>query len=518
MNLSLRRMAFSGFAVWMVILILALYFLYPLRKHIRFGIDLVGGTYITLEVQTEKAVQAALLDGMETLVAKLRDAKKTLPISQDATDNKVILTFSSVADAQAAATLLKNVVPDLVLTTQGSTLTGQFSDKKIKAIKEDAVLRNIEVLRTRLDKMSVAEISIAAQGERHIVIELPDVSDPQQAKSMIGTAAILEFKIAERVGNSKEDILYEYDGQLPAGMEIVQGKEDGHQQVYLVSKRAPVSGKDLKEAHPQFDQERGALDVSFTLTPEGGRKFYDLTSKNYKKLLLAILDNQVITAATIEAKIDTNGRIMRGGAGFPQDEAKELSLLLKSGSFVAPVTFEEERQVGPTLGAQAIRQGIIACLVSLILLLLFSVFFYKVAGLFAFIALLYNLVLILMAMSWLNATLTLPGIAGLVLTVGMAIDASILIYERIKEELRRGVALNKAVQDGFSDAMRVILDANITTFIVGAVLYKFGTGPIQGFAVTIMLGIIATLITGLFFLKSLFNFVLNNFHIQKLRI
>ncbi len=364
MSLSLRRMAFSGFAAWMVVLILAVYFLSPLRKSIRFGIDLVGGTYITLEVQTEKAVQAALLDTMESLVHTLRDAKKAAPITKDVHNNEIILTFASSADAQAAATFLKGAEPDLVASSSAEVLKYQFSERRVKAIQEDAVQRNIEVLRTRLDKLSVAEISIAAQGERNIIVELPDVSDPQQAKAMIGTAAILEFKLVEAVGNTKDEILYQYDGEIPAGMEIVGGKEDHQEKFYLVSKRAAVTGKDLRDAHPSFDQERGVMDVAFNLTPEGGKKFYDLTTKNPGKILAAILDGVVVTAATIRGKIDTSGRIMRDH-GFPPEEAKELALLLKSGSFVAPVTFEEERQVGPTLGQESIRQGVISCLVGL---------------------------------------------------------------------------------------------------------------------------------------------------------
>ncbi len=518
MNVSLRRVATSGFTIWMVALVAAIYLLIPLREKITFGIDLVGGTYITLEVQTDKAVEAAFLDKVELLTNQLKKAKNEVPKVALAS-NEAVMTFSSVAAAQAAATTIK-ADKDILLRSQAETVTINFTDRMVKYIQKDAVERNIEVLRTRLNKLNVAEISIAAKGEKQIEIELPDVNDPQQAKAMIGRAAILEFKIVEREGSSPEDILYEYDGQLPSGMEIVPGMKDGEegrQHYYLVHKRAPVTGKDLKDSRPVFNEQRGEMAVGFTFTPEGGQKFYELTSKNYRRTLAAILDGTVVTAATIQEPIRTDGQISRGG-GFPPAEAKELSTLLKSGSFVAPVTFEEERQVGPTLGAEAIRQGLISCLVGLVLLFLFSVFFYKVAGLFAFATLLYNLVLIMVGMMWLKATLTLPGIAGLVLTVGMAIDASILIYERIREELALGIPLKRAVQDGFSDAMRVILDANITTFIVGAVLYKFGTGPIQGFAVTIMLGIIATLITGLFFLRSIFNLLINTFNVQKIKI
>jgi preprotein translocase subunit SecD len=283
----------------------------------------------------------------------------------------------------------------------------------------------------------------------------------------------------------------------------------------MVSKHAAVTGKDLVDARPDYDRNDAKMIVSFTLTPQGGDKFYAFTSRNFKRPLAAVLDDVVVTVATINAKIREHGSI---SGGFDAERAKELALLLRSGSFVAPISFEEERQIGPTLGTEAIHQGIIACIIALVGLFVFSVAVYKVAGLFAFIALLYNLVFILLGLAWIHATLTLPGIAGMVLTVGMAIDASILIYERIKEELAAGVPLRKAVDDGFSDAMRVILDANITTFITGLVLYKFGTGPIQGFAITMMLGIVATLITGLFFLKSIFTFVINVFNVQKISI
>lgn len=515
MSRSMRAMAFSGLSVWIAGLILGICFLMPLRERLRFGIDLVGGTYITLQVQTEKAVETELLDRLEWVTYKLKENHKAVPEKQDIKNDSIQLSFKSPADAQAAVSTLKE--PGLSVSSDGSSVTISLTEQKIKRIKEEAVQKNIEILRTRLDKMSVAEINIAAHGDKHIVVELPDVADPQQAKAMIGTAAVLEFKIVEKEGSSPEDILYEYDGVLPSGMEILPGKEggEGRRRYYLVPKRAALSGKYLKDARPDFDNQRGQMIVSFTLSPEGGDKFYDLTSRNYNKILAAVLDGVVITAATIQSSIRSHGQI---SGTFTPEEARELALLLKSGSFVAPVTFEEERQVGPSLGTESIRSGVISCIVGLALLFLFSIVVYKGCGLLAFIALIYNLFLILLGLAWLKATLTLPGIAGIVLTVGMAIDASILIYESIREDIAGGVPVKKAVQSGFSDAMRVILDSNLTTFIVGAVLYKFGTGPIQGFAVTMMLGIISTLITGLFFLRAMFSFILNNFNIQKLSI
>lgn len=524
MNVSSNRnLLFSSFTFWALVAAIGLFAIWPLRQKIRFGIDLVGGTYITLEVQTEKAVEAELVETMQMIPAKLRAGQQAAPVSKSISGNEILLTFASAADAQAAATYLPNelsrgFVKAYDFTTDNATLRMKLTDAKIDQIKKDAVKSNIEVLRTRLDTMSVAEISIAAQGEKNIIVELPDVSDPQQAKAMIGRAAKLEFKLVEKVGNCPEDILYEFDGNLPIDKEIIPGRETGEygKSYYLVSKYTDITGAQLRESSAGLGGRTGAeAVVLFKFSPEGAERFYALTSKNVGRRLAVVLDGIVITAPNINEGIRGEGSItgMRSS-----QEAHELALLLKSGAFVAPVTFEEERQIGPSLGAESIRQGVISCLVGLGLLFIFSIFYYKTAGLLAFLALLYNLLLILVGMAWIRATLTLPGIAGMVLTVGMAIDASILIYERIREELLAGVTLKSAVNAGFSNAMVVILDANITTFIVGVVLYKFGSGPIQGFAVTMMLGIISTLITGLFFLKALFNFVIDLFNLKKVSI
>lgn len=514
MNISARNIALSGFGFWILFVAVGFYFIYPPRQSIRLGIDLVGGTYITLGVKVEKAIETELLARLNNIPYRLENLRKELPKSKKVEDMAIVLTFDSSAAASEAYSVLKNEQQDMSYSVNGAEVRASFTEQKAAMIKKDAIDRNIEVLRTRLNKMSVAEITIAPQGERNIIVELPDVSDPEQAKTMIGKAAVLEFKLVERAGKTEEDILYEYDGNLPEGFEIVpdQYKDRGY---YLVPKFTEITGASLRDARPQVDEKKARMAVAFTLTPEGGEKFEELTSRNLGKILAVVLDGSVIVAARIEAAIKTDGSI---SGDYTPESARDLALLLKSGAFVAPVTFEEERQIGSTLGDESIRQGLISCAVGLGLLFCFSIYYYSYCGLLAFITLIYNLFFILLCLSWLKATLTLPGIAGMVLTIGMAIDASVLIYERIKEELAAGNPIRKAVDAGFGDAMRVILDGNITTFIVGLVLYRFGTGPIQGFAVTMMLGVVATLVTGLFFLKSMFNVLLNNFHVQKLKI
>jgi preprotein translocase subunit SecD len=272
----------------------------------------------------------------------------------------------------------------------------------------------------------------------------------------------------------------------------------------------------LKEAKAGLGGHTGSEPVvHLTFNDLGAEKFYELTRRNYGKQLAIVLDGEVLLAPTIQQALKATCEITGIGSA---EACKELAILLKSGSFSAPVTFEEERQIGPSLGSELVYKGLLSCGIGLLVLLIFAVFFYKLSGLLTFIALLYNLLLILVGMWWLGATMTMPGIAGLVLTVGMAIDCSILIYEHIKEELATGVTVKKAVNAGFADALVVILDSNITHLITAIVLYKFGTGPIKGFAVTWMLGTIATLITGLTVLRSLFNFILEVFNVEKLSI
>lgn len=518
MSTDVRKVVFSGFAFWVALAAIGLYLIMPLRQKLRFGIDLVGGTYITLEVQTDKAVDSELIEYMQRIKTKLKKLKLEAPTSAVVEQKAITFTFASPAAVNAASDQIRtNFLGErtgLEQKVQEMTIRLQFNERKEEKIKRAAVAGNIKVLRARLDKMSVAEITIAEQGDKNIIIELPDVADPQQAKAMIGKSAKLEFKIVDRYGSSPEDILYEIGEDLPKDKEILPGKQEN--EFYLVSKYSDITGALLKDSYPGLGGDTGAEQVvHFVFSPEGGDKFYKLTSRNYGKQLAVVLDGIVITAPGIKTGIRSEGYIT--GMRSPQ-EARDLASFLKSGAFVAPVTFEEERQIASTLGAESIRQGVISCLVGLGLVFLFSLYYYKLSGLLAFLALLYNMFLILVGMAWLRATLTLPGIAGMVLTIGMAIDASILIFERIKEELASGITVKKAVNLGFANAMKVILDANITTFIAGIVLYKFGTGPIQGFAVTMMFGIIATLITGLFFLRALFNLILDLFNVQKLSI
>ena len=525
MNSTVRSLFGSSLFFWLACALVGFFYLFTFKggnfalkdDRVKFGIDLIGGTYITLEVETEKAVEAELFDKIANVKHKMEDAGIEEPESEVIQGNKATLKFASSEDALAMQSFIAKEEKALSVSLDRTNLSVALKESYLPEIRERAVAGNMEVLRTRLDGMGVGEITIVASGDNKIVIELPDVDDPQQAKSMIGKPALLEIKLVEKSGGSAEEILDEYDGELPDGMVILPGKSEGRgRQYYLVPAFTDLTGRLLKDAFRGFGGQTGSEPVvGFVFKSEGGDKFYDLTSKNIGRQIAVIIDNTVITAPVVRAALSTEGTI---SGNFTAESANELAMLLKSGAFVAPVKFAEERQIGPALGQESINQGLVACLVGLALLFVFCIVVYKVAGLFAFIALLFNLLLILLVLGLINATLTLPGIAGMVLTIGMAIDASILIYEKIREELKNGVALKKAVDSGFSDAMEVILDSNITTFIVGIVLYKFGVGPIQGFALTMMIGIVATLITGLFFLRSIFTFFVENMGVKRISI
>lgn len=515
MNIAANRSVWYIMGFWVLLALVCVVAIMPLRKKLRFGIDLVGGTSITLEVQTEKAVEVELVDTMQKLVSSLKTARKALPVSKVVENGEIVLTFNKMEDAQEAASFIRLSDSTLVQTAENAVLKLRFSPAVESRIKADAVQGNIEVLNSRLNSIGVEETPIAALGEKNIFIELPGIDNPQTARDLIGKSAKLEFKLVEDEGRSEEDILYKFDGVLPPDKQLVNDKHEGH--IFLVSKYSDLTGKLLSSSWASLGGDLGnEVVVNLKFNPAGAEKFYEMTRKSTGKRLAILLDNVVLVAPQIIKPISGGQCYINGMRSM--EEAKELAILLKSGAFIAPVTFEEERQMESSLGTEAIHSGLMACLLGMLLLLIFGVVLYRYSGLLAFFVLLYNLLLIVFGLYVLRATLTLPGIAGMVLTVGMAIDASVLIFERIREELATGLSVKKAVDTGFSDAMVVILDANITTLIVGVVLYFLGTGPVQGFAVTMVLGILSTLITGLFLLKSLFNFILDTFNVQKLSI
>lgn len=520
MTLTSRPLLLFNSLLWLGITAFGIYFLVHLfhpakdeRGFINFGIDLVGGTYLTLEVKVDEAVKNDLLafmvdvndsvkkEGLQATSAPtvLEGLQGIIPFASELDASKALQVYQSTANKAFG------LVPQV--TQAGKNLTFKYSREDLDEIKREAVAGTISILRTRLDAFGAGEVAIVPQGERMIGIELPNVSDPAKAKARIGTAAILELKPVYDRARTQAELIERAGGSIPDGTMIISGKGKDPN-FYLVPTFAKVTGKMLKNASykPNEDvfSQQGQHIVHISFKREGAQKFEALTRENLGNNVAIILDNEVIVAPQVQVVISDGEATITGQPN--RESAEELVTLLKSGAFSAPVAFAEERHIGPSLGKESIRQGLVSCGIALLLLFLFSIVVYKTAGLLAFIVLIFNLLFILFGLALVpDATLTLPGIAGMILTVGMAIDSSILIYERVKEELSSGSSFPKAIDTGFNGALTVILDANITTFIVGAVLYYLGSPAIQGFALTMMIGIIATLITGLVLLKTIYN-------------
>lgn len=478
---------------------------------IKKGIDLAGGTYLVLGVELEKALENRLAIENKSL-DNLFQAKnlKVLPKTRDVKDGAIALVF----DDEDAAKICENLIRDsksqaLFVKRNGSVVNVSLSKESANLISTGAVEQAVSVLSNRLGSYGVEGIVVQQHGTRQVVVQLPGVSDPERVKAVVTQTAHLEFKIVEQAAESRDALLDKFDGELPADKMIVPGRK-GEEEVggrfYLVSAFSDITGDRIIEARAGFDQYNKP-EVVFKLDSLGAREFADLTANNINRNLGIIIDNVMFSSPTIRTAIPGGQCSITNIAS--QKEAADLSIVLRSGSLQAPLKFEQESRVGASLGQDSINKGVLSCLVALLILFFFSVFYYKIPGFFAVLALLFNLFLTMLFLSYFNATLTLPGIAGMVLTIGMAIDASILIYERVKEEIRAGTALRAAINNGFSDAIVVILDSNITTFLTGVVLFYFGGPAIRGFAVTLMAGIIATLLAGVLFLKSLFTFTLD---------
>ncbi len=537
MSSRVKSLFFSQFAFWVVIVIAGSYFLFDidfdvLKKDdltfvqklsrvvkipgMNLGIDLQGGAHLVVSVGIEKAIENRLTSEGKAIDQLLKKDKIDIKPERKEVKNQVMyITFKKPDDASVVYKSIKKNAPHLGIKRVGPVLEIFLPQQEAYRIRTQSVDQAVSVLKRRLDNAGVQGLVVQQHGERQIVIQLPGEADVEEKKDLISKTAHLEFKIIEKEASREEALLDAFDGDLPPDKAIVRGREDGVKRYYLVSIFADVTGDHIIFAKEDFDQY-GKMVVKFTLDSVGTQEFAELTENNIGKHLGIIIDNVMYSAPVIQGAI-TRGEGQISGR-YTSEEARALSIVLNSGSLQAPLKFEHETRVGASLGKDSIRKGLMSCLVGLLLLFLFGMLYYKLAGFFAFLALLFNLFLVMFFLSWFKFALTLPGIAGLVLTIGMAIDASILIYERIREELAAGSTLRKAVNDGFGSAMVVILDSNITTFLTGLVLFKFGGPSIRGFAVTIMAGIIATIFASIFFLKSLFLFLLDNTKIRKIGI
>jgi preprotein translocase subunit SecD len=483
------------------------------HKKINLGLDLQGGMHLVLEVDADKAVENTIErigQEMRTLMRKARirhqgiQRVETVKLAVKVTEADNIDRFNGLLDKE---------FPDLRIADRRAAedrleIVLDIPDEEADHIRKLAVDQALETIRNRIDQFGVSEPDIRIQGERRILIQLPGIKDTQRAKELIGKTALLEFKLLDE----SSDLASALNGNLPASSEILyETKEDPQtrrvQKIpYLVKKRTSLTGAYLTDARVQIDSQYNEPYVSITFDKKGARLFERITAENVKKRLAIVLDDNVYSAPVIQEKIA--GGEARITGNFTTEEARDLAIVLRAGALPAPVQILEERTVGPSLGTDSIRMGLLSMCVGGALVILFMVVYYKGSGILADFALMLNILFIAGGLAGFGATLTLPGIAGIILTIGMAVDANVLIFERIREEITLGKTPRAAVDAGYERATLTILDANVTTLIAALVLFQFGTGPVKGFAVTLSLGVLASLFTALVISRSIFDFFL----------
>ncbi len=492
-----------------------------IQNRIHLGLDLRGGTHLILQVQVNDAINA----DSDRVIDQLKDdlKKNNIPFGEitkpDPQNHPEVIAINGVTPNSTGDLrhLISDKYPDYDLTSgaqNGWTMTMKTS--VVTETKKKAVQQAIETIRNRIDQLGVSEPVIQEHGlgDYQILVQLPGVDDPARVKEIMQSTALLEIRQAVKGPYASEQAaMQDNGGVLPPDTIVMKGSNGMHAQdgqtsedaYWLISKTAAVSGSDLRSADAGTD-ENGRPDVNFTLTNEGGRRFAAFTGAHVNDKLAVVLDNRVKSVATIQEQIHDQGRIT--GAFSPQ-EVQDLALTLRSGALPAGIKYLQEVTVGPSLGADSIRAGVRAAIIGMAAVMIFMLFYYRAAGINADLALLLNLIILLGFLGFSGATLTLPGIAGVILTVGMGVDSNVLIFERIREELRHGKTPSSAVEQGFAHAWRTIFDTHVTTIVSAVILFLFGTGPVKGFAVTLSFGLAANLFTAVFVSRVIFEAVLN---------
>ena len=472
---------------------------------VNLGLDLRGGAHLLAEVKVED-VYTTRMEGLWPEVRNLlrdhRDEVGTIRL-QDSADGTLVVRIGDPAGLDRAVELVRGLArpvtsltgagaTDIVVSGEGDRVTVELSEAERAATDDRTVRQSLEIIRRRIDEVGTREPTIQRQGADRILIQVPGIGSADELKAIIGTTAQLNF---QPVVTSTTD----ENSRVPAGQEVLPSAED-EGFFYVLEQAAVVSGEELVDAQPSFDQS-GNPAVSFRFNPSGARKFGDYTAQNIGNPFAIVLDDEVISAPVIQAHISGGSGIITGN--FTVEESTNLAVLLRAGALPAGLDFLEERTIGPELGADSIQAGKIACIVAGIAVLVFMSASYGLFGLFANIALILNVGLIFGLLSLIGATLTLPGIAGIVLTIGMAVDANVLVFERIREELKTAKGPARAIELGYDRALSAIIDANITTFIVAVILFVLGSGPVRGFSVTLGLGIMTSVFTAIYITRLL---------------
>jgi preprotein translocase subunit SecD len=460
------------------------------KKQVSLGLDLRGGSYLLYQVDMQSVVRERL----DNVLDGLRDQFRTARIGYlglRSNGKQISFTLRDPQRVDDVRGIVRKIDSDLNMTTGADgTVTLALNEVALKSLDRQIVDQSIEIVRRRIDATGTKEPTIEREGEDRIVLELPGVENPEFVKRILGKTAKMTFQLVD------ENAANASGAHAPPGDELLPLK-DGHSPpgaTIVVQKRALVSGEMLSNAQATFDQY-GAPAVSFTFDSIGARRFADVTKNNVGKRFAVVLDNTVITAPVIQEPIPNGQGIITGS--FTTQSASDLALQLRAGALPAPLTPLEERTVGPSLGADSIHAGALACIVGVILVVIFMTVFYGLFGLFANVALLFNLCLMMASLTVLGATLTLPGIAGIALTLGMAVDANVLIYERLREELRGGRSIISSLQAGFERAFGTIFDSHLTTLVAGFLMFFLGSGPVKGFAVTLSIGVVTSLFSAI---------------------
>ena len=484
---------------------LSIWAFYPPQEKLKLGLDLRGGIHLVMKVKTEDAMVTVTDEVVGMLTELLDDESIAFAGVERVEPQRISVTGLDINKDAAFRKLLETSFPAWEARSLGSgnwELT--LKPSEVAVLRSETVAQAIDTIRRRVDELGVAEAVIVPHGDTgdQILVQIPGFDDVARAKELIRSTARLELRMVRAAGLSEDQVL---GGRpQPPGTEILPSSPDagGDRLYYLVDRTPVVTGRDLKNARRSLDYETNTPNVSFTLKPEAAGRFQQVTRDNIGRQLGIVLDNQVVSAPVIQGAIYDQGQI---AGNFTLEEAQDLAIKLRSGALPASLEYLEERTVGPSLGADAIRSGIMASLVGLAAVVGFVMVYYKLAGFNAIVALILNLIILLGALAYFDATLTLPGIAGVILTIGMGVDSNVLIFERIKEEMRAGKTVRTAISASFSKVFWTVFDSHLTSLIAAAILFQFGTGPVQGFAVTLSIGLIANMFTSIFVSHFLFD-------------
>ena len=489
------------------------------EDRIRLGLDLKGGTHLILQVQTQEAIKGFTDQTIDRLRKDLPDNNIHAEDLREADDTHINVVNLGADQTSRFLDLIRTNYPEWESAPMAGQASGYTLSLRATAaanIRQDTMRQSVETIRRRIDQLGLTEpvVSEHGRGQDEILVQLPGEGDPSRAKSIIQAGGQLELRLVlgGRTYNSPaEAYSSQPNGLLPPNSELVPGRQErvpgaptAPGEVYYLLERVPaVTGRDLRSAKvvPSSDYP-GAYEVAFTLSNAAAKRFGDFTEANIQHQMAIVLDHRVYTSAVIQSRIEDQGRIT---GRFGQQEASDLALVLRSGSLPASIKYLEERTVGPSLGADSIREGFRASVASLVVVMLFMLVYYRLSGLNAVLALLFNLLILLAALAYFQAVLTLPGIAGVILTIGMGVDSNVLIFERIREELRNGKPNPSAVEVGFNRAFLTIIDTHVTTVVSAAFLFVFGTGPVRGFAVTLVIGLISNLFTAVYVSRTIFG-------------